>query len=1020
MVTVDYATVSGGTATPGSDYLLTSGTLTFGAGELSKTFTVPVLNDGADEPNETVNLELSNPSGGATLGTPFTAVLTITDDDVPGVISFSAAAYSVAENGGTARIVINRTGGAEGITVDFAISDGSAVATDDYTATGLVGTLTFAANELSKTILIPIVDDAAREGNETFLVTLSNPTGGATLGTTRQAVVTIVDNDAGPTVQFSAAAYSIAENAAGSVINVTITRTGSTVAGQTVMFNATPGTAVNGTDFNAVNNHLVVFGTGQASVMVPVAIVDNANVVGNRTVNLTLSNPTAGLNLGVPRTAVLTILEDDATFQFSSATASVVEGASVTLTVTRIGGSVGTATVPYTTVNGTATSPADFTGKTGSLVFGPGVMSQVITIATINDTLIEGNETFSVVLSAPSPAASNSLGAITTATVTITDNDAAGSLQFSSSAYAVNEGGTVTLTVTRTGGSAGSVSVPYTLSDGGGGGTPATGGALLTTAGTDYVNTGGTLVFGNGVTSRTITVATKADTTLEGAETFTVTLGTPVGGATLGAPAAAVVTIADAQTPKLQFSAASYTVSESAGSVTLTVQRVGPTTTENTVQYTLAGSGANPATGGGVDFVSTGGTLTFAVGQSSRTIVVSIIPDEINEPTETFTATLVNPTGGAVLGTPSVATVSITDNDPAGTVQFSQLSYAVVEGGTATITVTRTGTSGPVTVNFATSDGTATDPDDYSGASGTLTFQPGETTKTFTIATATDALTQGSESVVLTLTGPTGGMTLGNPSVATLWILDRQQSVQFDKASASVIEGGAINVVVTRSGVPEGIVAVDYQLDGGTTATLSTDFTLTPGVGTLTFLPGVTSRTITIQTINDTSVEGQELIVLTLANPTLSGQPGGTVSLGATTTSTITLIDNERPDLTVTSLTGPAQAATGAPMTVVVTVQNLAGGPAPATSARIFLSQAASAPGAGTPIGLVPIPALAGGASATVAASIAVPPIASFPGFTPGDYFFSAVANNPAVVTEETTANNGLTAADQVEIVSYK
>src|SRR4029434_7849474 len=78
-VTVDYATVPGGTATPGADYMLISGTLTFKAGEVSKTFTVPIVNDNFDESSETVNLALSNPTRGATLGTTGTAGLTISD-----------------------------------------------------------------------------------------------------------------------------------------------------------------------------------------------------------------------------------------------------------------------------------------------------------------------------------------------------------------------------------------------------------------------------------------------------------------------------------------------------------------------------------------------------------------------------------------------------------------------------------------------------------------------------------------------------------------------------------------------------------------------------------------------------------------------------------------------------------------------------------------------------------------------------------------------------------------------------
>ena len=767
-VTVNYATVPGGTATEGADYLMTSGTLTFKAGEVSKTFTVPILNDKVDEPNETVNLALSNPTGGATLGTQSAAVLTITDDDVAGAITFSAPAFTVPENAGLALIKVNRTGAAGGVTVEFTTADGTAAAPADYTATN--PTLSFAAGEMSKTVPILIAPGGLREGNETVRLVLSNPTGGATLGTYPQAVLTITDNETGPTVQFGAATYTVAEHVATGVANVTITRTGSTVPGQTVLFSASPGTAGSGIDFTSISNQLVTFSGTQASVIVPVTILNNSSIAGSRTVNLTLSSPGGGLSLGVPRTAVLTILEDDATVQFASATYSVTEGAVATLAVTRTGGTLLTAMVNYAMSPGSATAGADYAPHTGTLVFGPGVTSQTITVPTTNDTLVESPETFTVTLSSPRPATSIGLGSPSTATVTITDNDAFGLLQLARDTYSVTEGAAASLVVTRTGGSAGTVTVQYATSNGGGG-AAAIGGAP-TASGTDYATMAGTLTFLNGVTSRTITVPTKADTLLEGPETFTVTLSSPGGGAALGAPAAAVVTIVDDETPRLQFATASYTVAESAGSVTLTVQRVGPTTTANTVEYALAGV---TATGGG-DFANTNGVLTFAVGVASRTIVVPIINDTINEGPETFTVTLSNPSAGALLGTPAVATVTITDNDPAGVVQFSQVGYAVIEGEIATITVTRTGTSGPVTVNFATNDGTALAPDDYTAAGGTLTFQPGETTKTFTIATALDSITDGSESVNLTLSGATSGLVLGSQNTATLWILGPEQS----------------------------------------------------------------------------------------------------------------------------------------------------------------------------------------------------------------------------------------------------
>src|SRR5262249_17482611 len=159
----DYAT-SNGTATAGSDYTAASGTLNFAAGETSKTFTVPILDDAAVETPETGNLVLSNPTGGASRGNVAAATLTINSDDVAqsGSLQFRAASYSASETQGTATITVTRTGGSDGaVSVNYATSDGTARAGSDYTAA--TGTLNFAAGETSKTFTIPVLDDSEVE-----------------------------------------------------------------------------------------------------------------------------------------------------------------------------------------------------------------------------------------------------------------------------------------------------------------------------------------------------------------------------------------------------------------------------------------------------------------------------------------------------------------------------------------------------------------------------------------------------------------------------------------------------------------------------------------------------------------------------------------------------------------------------------------------------------------------------------------------------------------------------------------
>src|SRR6185369_16605289 len=189
---------SNGTATAGSDYTAVNQTVSFADGDAAnKTVNVPILDDAIFEGNETGNITLSSPTGGATLGTPSTAVLTITDNETPppGTLQLSAATYSVAENGVNATITITRTGGSSGaVGVTIATSNGTATAGSDYTAVNQ--TVSFANGDTgNKTVNISILDDAIFEGNETVNITLSSPTGGATLGTPSTAVLTITDNE---------------------------------------------------------------------------------------------------------------------------------------------------------------------------------------------------------------------------------------------------------------------------------------------------------------------------------------------------------------------------------------------------------------------------------------------------------------------------------------------------------------------------------------------------------------------------------------------------------------------------------------------------------------------------------------------------------------------------------------------------------------------------------------------------------------------------------------------------------
>ncbi len=203
----------------------------------------------------------------------------------------------------------------------------------------------------------------------------------------------------------------------------------------------------------------------------------------------------------------------------------------MTLTVTRTGGSSGAASVNYATANGTATAGSDYTTKSGTLNWADGdAAAKTFTVTILNDSTAEGAESFTVNLSGASGAA---LGSPTTATVTIPANDqVAGTLQFNPSTYTVDEAaGTVTLTVTRTGGSSGAASVNYATANG------------TATAGSDYTAKNGTLNWADGDSaSKTFAVTILNDSSTEGSESFSASISGATG-ATLGSPTSATVTI---------------------------------------------------------------------------------------------------------------------------------------------------------------------------------------------------------------------------------------------------------------------------------------------------------------------------------------------------------------------------------------------------------------------------------------------------------------------------------------------
>jgi hypothetical protein len=419
-------------------------------------------------------------------------------------------------------------------------------------------------------------------------------------------------------------------------------------------------------------------------------------------------------------------------------------------------------TVDYHTVDGTALTGKDYVAGSGTLAFAVGADTRALSVPIIGDTTPEPNKTFTVALSGNSAGTqfdrASGVG-------TIVDNDTS-VFEFKAATFRVSEAAAVaTVAVKRTGGLRWQATVAYATGDG------------TAVSGQDYTPASGTLTFKPGVAALTFRVLITRDTLDESDETVLLSLSNPSSPSLLGPQKTAVLTIADNDAGgKVQLSAASYKVTEPAAGkppiqVKITASRIGGLASGVTVHYGVSGGTATP----GADYALTSGTLTFDAGMTARTFTVGVLPDPppgLPEGVETVNVTLSAPTGGAVLGTPSGAVLTISDADP--TFEFSATSYSVKETGrNAIIAVKRSGPPvGTARVDFATSDGTATAALDYQAASGTLTFAPGVTSRTFTVPILRDALVEGPETVTLTLTQVAGQPPLGAAAKSTLTIED--------------------------------------------------------------------------------------------------------------------------------------------------------------------------------------------------------------------------------------------------------
>jgi probable HAF family extracellular repeat protein len=593
------------------------------------------------------------------------------------------------------------------------------------------------------------------------------------------------------------------------------------------------------------------------------AINDAGQIVGNRPSSAYLLTPVPP---GTPHVSI----SGGAVTEGNSGTTNLNFTASLSVPSTDV------VTVHYATVDGTATAGSDYVAASGTLSFAPGQTSQTISVTVFGDRIPEvplpagTYEAFSVVLS-------NATGAFI-------ENGSAGGAILDDEPRIYGCGATVvegnagsSTAVVRilllTGAYDQPVTVDYATADG----YPSNYG--IATADSDYVSTSGSLTFAPGQTMCEVPVTILSDRTPEllgsiNIETLSVVLSNPSAIASVGGNGA--VFIQDDE-PIVSVNSFVSVTEGDAPSAVFTVNLSTPYDQDVTVSYSTSDA-CDPyfqpnVAEAGSDYIATSGSLVFAAGQTSKTVAVPIIDDQLAEWTEYFFFDLGNAGSNASIdGWNSQGVAQIIDHEPPA-LTVSDASRQ--EGNTSTTACTFTvslsySSTQNVTVNYATANGSALAGSDYQAASGTLTFAPGETSKFVTVQVNGDRTGEANETFLVVLSNPTNATIADGSGEGT--IIDDEPRVSINDVSKKEGNGNGntttvFTFTVTLSVAYDVPITLSFATADGTAKTSDNDYVASSG--TVTFAPGETSKTITVVVKGDRKKEANENFFVDLSD--LSG-----------------------------------------------------------------------------------------------------------------------------------------------------
>ncbi|HAP60708.1 MAG TPA: hypothetical protein DCR93_14825, partial [Cytophagales bacterium] len=727
-------------------------------------------------------------------------------------------------------------------------------------------TVTFAGtlNE-TQDVTLTVSDDAVVEADETLSVSLGNvvpaTVDASDIDDADGATVTILNQDlAAVTVA------DVSENENGT-FTLTLSLDSDIDGSFDIDVSTADGTATAGDDYTALVSETVTFaGTLNETQDVTLTVSDDAVVEADETLSVSLGNVVAATvdasDIDDSDGATVTILNQDLA-AVTVADVSENENGTFTLTLSLDSDIDGSFDIDVSTANGTATAGDDYTALVSETITFAGTLNETqdVTLTVSDDAVVEADETLTVSLGnvVPVTVDASDIDDSDGATVTILNQDLAA---VTVANVSENENGTFTLTLSLDSDIDGSFDIDVSTADG------------TATAGTDYTALVSETVTFAGTLNETqdVTLTVNNDAIVEVDETLTVSLGNVVAAmvdaSDIDDSDGATVTIQNEDQATVTFVDASG--DEDNGAITVTVQVDNAVDGGFSINVSTADGTATTADG---DYTPvTNQTLTFS-GTAAETETFTVTPtsDAVGETNETIALSM----SGLSAGTVSTSDIDVTDagtvtilNDDDNTLGVDDPSVTEGDAGTATLTFTVSLTQaalGTITVDVATSDGSAVAGTDYTAVSTTtLTFGVGEQTKTVDVTVNGDALVEGDETINLNLSNLTGtDVILGDATGVGTITNDDQAAVTV--ADISENENGTFTLTLSLDSDVDGSFDIDVNTADGT-ATAGTDYTALVSE-TVTFA-GTLNETqdVTLTVSDDAVVEADETLTVSLGN----------------------------------------------------------------------------------------------------------------------------------------------------------